>query len=62
MTKDEMIFLSQKFLGCPYTWGGRSSFGFDCSGFVQMLYKEMGICLPRDSGPQAEDARLCEIE
>lgn len=61
LTKNEMIELSRQFLGCPYTWGGRSSFGFDCSGFVQMLYGQMGIFLPRDSGPQSEDPRLREI-
>ena len=43
---------SRKFLGLPYTWGGRSSFGYDCSGFVQMLYRQMGIFLPRDSQDQ----------
>lgn len=48
----EMCGFSQKFLGLPYTWGGRSSFGYDCSGFVQMLYRQMGIYLPRDSKDQ----------
>ncbi|PSV95096.1 C40 family peptidase [Photobacterium angustum] len=50
----EMINLSQAFIGAPYTWGGRSSFGFDCSGFVQQMYKTMGVSLPRDSKPQSE--------
>jgi gamma-D-glutamyl-L-lysine dipeptidyl-peptidase len=43
---------SHRFLGLPYTWGGRSSFGYDCSGFVQMLYRQMGILLPRDAKDQ----------
>ena len=42
----------KKFLGIPYTWGGRCSFGFDCSGFVQMLYARLGIQLPRDACQQ----------
>lgn len=46
--------LSHKFLGLPYTWGGRSSFGYDCSGFVQMLYRQMGLYLPRDSKDQMQ--------
>src|SRR4029077_13299970 len=33
----ESIALGKRFLGVTYTWGGRSSFGFDCSGFTQML-------------------------
>ena len=49
----QMCELSSQFIGLPYTWGGRSSFGYDCSGFVQMLYRQMGIFLPRDSKDQA---------
>jgi hypothetical protein len=60
--KKELIEFSQKFLGLPYTWGGRSSFGFDCSGFVQMLYKQIGISLPRDSKDQAKDKRFESIK
>lgn len=48
----EMCDFSLHFLGLPYTWGGRSSFGYDCSGFVQMLYRQMGLSLPRDSKDQ----------
>lgn len=50
--KEEIGKFSLSFLGLPYTWGGRSSFGYDCSGFVQMLYRRMGIFLPRDSQDQ----------
>jgi hypothetical protein len=48
----KLASFAKKFLGVPYTWGGRSSFGFDCSGFAQMLYKRLGIILPRDSKDQ----------
>ena len=48
-TLEEMLSFSKKFLGLPYTWGGTSSYGFDCSGFVQMLFREMGFQLPRNS-------------
>ncbi len=53
MTIDEVIELSKQFLGLPYFWGGTSSFGFDCSGFTQMLCRRRGVIIPRDSGPQA---------
>lgn len=55
---NEMLKLSQQFLGLPYTWGGRSSFGYDCSGFMQMLFKQMGIVLPRDASQQIQ-SRFC---
>lgn len=49
-----MIELSKRFLGLPYTWGGTSSYGYDCSGFAQMLCRRRGYSLPRDAQPQAE--------
>ena len=50
---EEMLVLSKKFLGIPYLWGGTNSLGFDCSGFVQMLYEQAGIQLPKNSREQA---------
>ena len=47
------IALSRRFLGLPYTWGGTSSFGYDCSGLVQMLCRRRGILTPRDADQQA---------
>src|SRR5579871_504442 len=49
----ESIELAKRFLGLPYLWGGRSSFGFDCSGFTQMLVRVRGIDMPRDADKQA---------
>lgn len=49
----EMVQFSHRFLGLPYTWGGSSSFGYDCSGFVQMLMRQRGYLIPRDADVQA---------
>lgn len=49
----ESIEVAKRFLGLPYLWGGRSSFGFDCSGFTQMLVRVRGIEMPRDADQQA---------
>lgn len=62
ITRDQIVLFSSQFLGLPYTWGGRSSFGYDCSGFVQMLYRQMGVYLPRDSKDQVKWEGLASIE
>lgn len=46
--------ISKAFINAPYLWGGRSFYGIDCSGFVQIVYKIAGHQLPRDASQQVE--------
>jgi cell wall-associated NlpC family hydrolase len=57
----EDIELAKKFLGVTYTWGGTSSFGYDCSGFMQMLMRQRGILMPRDADVQAAWSGLVPV-
>jgi cell wall-associated NlpC family hydrolase len=58
----ESIELAKRFLGIPYLWGGRSSFGFDCSGFTQMLVRARGINMPRDADQQAAWSGVAAVQ
>lgn len=51
--KGDLVEHAYMYLNTPYLWGGRSPFGIDCSGFVQMVYKMSGLSLPRDASQQA---------
>lgn len=39
-----------QFRGYPYVYGGNTPAGWDCSGFVQYVFSQFGISLPRTSG------------
>jgi cell wall-associated NlpC family hydrolase len=51
-TEPDFIATARRFLGTPYLWGGRSSLGLDCSGFVQLSLAAAGHTCPRDSDMQ----------
>ena len=52
---NELILFAIKYLNTPYSYGGATPKGFDCSGFVQYTYKNsIGYSLPRTSQDQAK--------
>ena len=61
VTLEAMLALAHRFLGITYTWGGISTFGFDCSGFVQMLHRQRGMVLPRDAQAQCDWAGFVAV-
>ncbi|WP_324762657.1 NlpC/P60 family protein [Sinorhizobium meliloti] len=60
---DDYVAIATRFLETPYLWGGRSGFGIDCSGLVQLAMQMAGRNAPRDSDMQASGlGRLIERE
>lgn len=58
--RPQLVNDAKQFTGIPYLWGGRSGYGLDCSGFVQLVYRLSGITLPRDADLQMLDGRAIE--
>ena len=45
-----VVDYAMQFVGNPYVWGGTSlTNGADCSGFVQSVYANFGVSMPRTS-------------
>ncbi|WP_416147725.1 peptidoglycan-binding protein [Salipaludibacillus sp. HK11] len=61
-----MLTTARSVIGTPYQWGGTTTAGFDCSGFINYVYNQHGKSIPRTvaqmwatvtkvSNPQAGD-------
>ena len=58
VTGNDVVGEAKKYLGLPYVWGGTDpKVGLDCSGLVQLVYKNLGVDLPRVSYQQATEGR-----
>ena len=52
--KENMLKNAKKHLGEDYVWGGTNPGGFDCSGYMQYIYKKEGVSIPRTANQQSK--------
>ena len=55
-----IVDAGKKYMGVPYVWGGTSTSGFDCSGFVYYVYKECGYSINRTAASIYENGTYVE--
>jgi cell wall-associated NlpC family hydrolase len=51
---EDTVEFATRFLNAPYLWGGKSLFGIDCSGLMQLVHRYFDVKLPRDAYEQWE--------
>lgn len=50
----EAVSRARSFVGTPYRYGGADPGGLDCSGLVHLVYRELGVSLPRTAEEQRQ--------
>jgi cell wall-associated NlpC family hydrolase len=61
LDKQKLLEDAKYFKGGRYIWGGTTPKGFDCSGYVQYLYKKHNINLPRTAWAQSKKGEAVAI-
>lgn len=59
---DKLISVAKSKLGCPYARGAEGPNTFDCSGFTQWCYKQIGISIPRTVATQSKAGSAVDLK
>lgn len=60
--RKKILSTGKKYLGVPYVWGGTTPNGFDCSGYVQYVFRKANISLLRTQSEQLTEGIIIAKE
>ncbi|EQF42722.1 nlpC/P60 family protein [Clostridioides difficile CD129] len=60
--EDKLISIAKSKLGCNYVYGAEGPNNFDCSGFTQWCYKQIGIKIPRTASAQSKAGKAVDLK
>lgn len=55
---EQVISIAKSFVGTPYVWGGKTTSGWDCSGFTSYVYRQVGVSLASSSSAQRSQGHV----
>jgi LysM repeat protein len=61
-SRADLVSTARAFMGTPYKWGGTNPNGYDCSGFVQEVFRLCGHSVPRMADAQYDELQKVETE
>jgi cell wall-associated NlpC family hydrolase len=63
INREELVAFSKTFLGTPYVYAKQDpKTGFDCSGFINYVFKNYDIAVPRSSSGFKDFGKKIEIQ
>ena len=60
--RQNLLNVSKQYIGVPYVSGGTSRWGFDCSGYTQYVFNEVGLTINRTVLTQLEEGIIVAKE
>ncbi len=57
-----ILSFAEQHIGVPYKWGGSTTQGFDCSGYVQYVCKNVGVNITRTTSTQVNEGKKVSVK